>query len=319
MPIIESKYRVKGLHSSMHYSTIYNNTVRKVNVTYDKRERLELKDGDFLDLDWKFSSNPSKKVIITLHGLEGSTSSKYMQGMAKYGSENGYDVLGMNFRGCSGEENRLYRAYHAGAIEDLQEVVDYVVKTNTYTSIYINGFSLGGNLVLLYLGKDVEKPKELKGAMAVSSPNYLIEACAQQTKYKNTLYAKNFLNTMKRKLKQKQEKFPELLPQSEYKKVKSLTDFDNVYTSKAHGFEDAFDYYKKCSASYFLKDIEVPTLLLNAKNDSFLSPKCYPIEVAKANENFFFEASKHGGHLGFYNGKEMTYSEKRAFEFFGMN
>lgn len=316
MPIIESKYKVKGLHSSMHYSTIYNNTIRKVDVTYDKRERLELHDGDFLDLDWKFSDKKTDKVIITLHGLEGSTSSKYMQGMAKYGSEKGYDVLGINFRGCSGEENRLYRAYHAGAIEDLQEVVNHAVGTKKYASIYIKGFSLGGNLVLLYLGKDIQKPKELKGAMAVSSPNFLMEACAQQTKYKNTLYAKNFLISMKKKLKQKQNKFPKLLPQSEFKKIKTLTDFDNIYTSRAHGYENAFDYYEKCSAYNFLQDINVPTLLLNAKNDSFLSEKCYPLAKAKMSDTLFFESPEHGGHLGFYDGKEMTYTEKRAFEFF---
>ena len=124
----------------MHYSTIYNNTVRKVNVVYDKRERIELKDGDFLDLDWKFSENKTSKLIITLHGLEGSTSSKYMLGMAKYGAEKGFDVLGINFRGCSGEENRLYRAYHAGATEDLDEVVNFVVAQNKYKEIQGDSF-----------------------------------------------------------------------------------------------------------------------------------------------------------------------------------
>jgi predicted alpha/beta-fold hydrolase len=316
VPLIKSTYRVKALHSSMHYSTIYNNTIRKVAVSYDRRDRLELKDGDFLDLDWKFSKEKTNKVIITLHGLEGSTSSKYMLGMAKYGAENGYDVLGINFRGCSGEENRLYRSYHAGATEDLQEVVQYILTKGKYKEMYIKGFSLGGNLVMFYLGSELEKPTEIKGAMAVSSPNFLKEACAQQKKYSNTLYAKNFLVTMKKKLKQKQQKFPQSLSIDDYKKVKTLTDFDNIYTSKAHGFKDAHDYYEKCSSSQVLQTIKIPTLLINAQNDSFLSAKCYPHEVAKANENFFLETPKHGGHLGFYDGKEMTYTEKRALEFF---
>ena len=316
MPIVKSTYRVKGLHSSMHYSTIYNNTLRKVGLTYDKRERVELKDGDFLDVDWKFSQTNTNKIIIALHGLEGSTSSKYMLGIAKCGYQNGFDVLGINFRGCSGEENRLYRAYHAGAIEDLQEVIEYVLAKNKYQEINIKGFSLGGNLVLLYMGSELEKPKEIKAAMAVSSPNFLKEACAQQTKYSNTLYAKNFLLTMKKKLKQKQQKFPKILSIDDYKKVKTLTDFDNVYTSKAHGFKDAYDYYEKCSASQVLLNITIPTLLINAQNDSFLSSKCYPIELAKTNKNFFLETPKHGGHLGFYDGKEMTYTEKRALAFF---
>jgi predicted alpha/beta-fold hydrolase len=316
MPVLKSTYRIKGLHSSMHYSTIYNNTVRKVAVSYDKRERLELKDGDFLDLDWKLSQTKTNKVIITLHGLEGSTSSKYMLGMAKYGAEKGFDVVGMNFRGCSGEENRLYRAYHAGATEDLQAVVDCVLSKNKYQEVYIKGYSLGGNLVMLYMGSEIEKPKEIKKAMAVSSPNFLKEACAQQKIYSNTLYAKNFLVTMKKKLKQKQQKFPKILTVDDCKKVKTLTDFDNVYTSKAHGFIDANDYYEKCSSSQVLQKIKIPTLLINAQNDSFLSAKCYPKEAAKENRNFFLETPKHGGHLGFYDGKDMTYTEKRALEFF---
>lgn len=285
-------------------------------VNYDKRERIELKDGDFLDVDWKLSESKTDKLIITLHGLEGSTASKYMLGVAKYGSKKGYDVLGVNFRGCSGEENRLFRAYHAGAIEDLQEVIDFVLSKKKYTEIYLNGFSLGGNLLLFYMGSEITKPTEIKGSMAVSAPNFLKEACEQQKKYSNTLYAKNFLLTMKKKLKQKQQKFPDILSYEEYKKVKTLTDFDNVYTSKAHNFKDAYDYYEKCSASQVLQNINIPTLLVNAKNDSFLSDKCYPIEIAKTNKNLFLEMPKHGGHLGFYDGKEMTYTEKRAFEFF---
>ena len=316
MPIIESTYIISGLQRYMHYSTIYNNTVRKLEVEYDERKRLELSDGDFLDLDWKFSTKPTKKIIITLHGFEGNTSSKYMLGMAKYGSKKGYDVLGVNYRGCSEENNRLFRAYHAGDIADLQSVIDYALSLKKYTEIYINGFSFGGNLALLYLGSELKKPKELVACMAVSSPGFLVDACAKQKDINNTFYAKNFLVSLRKKLKDKQQKFPDLLCLSDFKKIKNLTDLDNIYTSKAHGFKDANDYYKKCSSYYILEKIEIPTLLLNAKNDSFLSPKCYPYEKAKTSNTFYFEAPQYGGHLGFYNGKEMTYSEKRTFEFF---
>lgn len=319
MPVIQSKYKVKGLHSSMHFSTIYNNTVRKVKVTYDERERIELPDGDFMDIDWKFTPTNTNKLIICLHGLEGSTESKYMLGMAKYGSEKGYDVLGVNYRGCSGEPNRLFRAYHAGATEDLQAIINHALSKNKYNNIYLKGYSLGGNLLMFYLGKNQNIPKEIKAGMAVSSPNYLKACCDKQTKRENFIYAKNFLLTMKKKLKQKQEKFPELVSEADIKKIKTLTDFDQVYTAKAHGFKDAFDYYDKCSSAFVMQNITIPTLLLNAKNDSFLSDKCYPIEQAKNNPNFFFESPEVGGHLGFYYGKELTYNEKRAFEFFNQH
>ncbi len=316
MPVITSKYRVKGLHSSMHFSTIFNNTVRKVKVTYDKRERVELPDGDFLDIDWKHSNAKTNKVIICMHGLEGNSTSKYMLAMAKYGSEKEYDVVNVNFRGCSGEPNRLFRAYHAGATEDLEAVLDHVLKQKKYESIYIKGFSLGGNLTMLYAGMNKNIPKEVKAIMAVSSPNFLKACCDQQTKRQNMLYAKNFLITMKKKLKQKHEAFPNQLSLASIKKVKTLTDIDNIYTSKAHGFKDAFDYYEKCSSHQYMDNIKVPTLLINAKNDSFLSPKCFPLQAAKNNPNFYFESPKVGGHLGFYYGGKMTYNETRAFEFF---
>lgn len=316
MPYLKSTYKPKGLHKSMHFATIFNNTIRKVNVRYDKRERIELEDGDFMDVDWKFTLNKSKKLIICLHGLEGSTSSKYMLGMAKHGTARGYDVLGVNFRGCSGEPNRLFKAYHAAAIDDLEEIIKHVLTLKKYTHIYLKGFSLGGNLVMFYMGKNQKIPKEIKAAMAVSSPNYLKACCDKQTKRENLIYAKNFLYTMKRKLKEKQTKFPNLLDVESIKKVKTLTDFDHLYTAKAFGYKDAFDYYDNCSSSFFMKDITTPTLLINAKNDSFLSDKCYPIDKAKTNPHFFFESPDAGGHLGFYYGKGITYNEKRAFEFF---
>lgn len=316
MPIIESPYQIKGLHSSMHFTTIFNNRLRRIDVSWDKRERIELPDGDFLDVDWKFTSEKADKIIVCLHGLEGSSASKYMLGMAKHGSERGYDVLGVNYRGCSGEPNRLFRTYHAGATEDLEAILNRVVSKNQYKSIYIKGFSLGGNLLMFYLGKNENIPKEIKAAMAVSSPNYL-KACSDcQAKRENFLYAKNFLATMKKKLRQKQEQFPGLVSEKDFKKIKTLTDFDQVYTAKAHGFKDADDYYDKCSSAFVMDNIKIPTLLLNAQNDSFLSHKCYPREQAKNNPNFFLEAPKLGGHLGFYYNKKMTYNEKRAFDFF---
>lgn len=316
MPIIESNYTVKGLHSNMHYTSIYTNKFRKIKTTYDKRERLELEDGDFMDVDWKYAPNPSKKLIVMLHGFEGDSKSLHMLGLAKHGTDNGYDVLAINYRGCSGEQNRLFRAYHAGVTEDVEVLINHAVNQNKYDSIYIKGFSIGGNILMLYLGTNKSIPHQIKACMAASSPNDLKACSINQTKLKNWLYAKNFLTTLRKKLKEKHFQDPDKITKQELDSIKTLTDFNEIYVAKAHGFRDALDYYEKCSSAYFLDNITIPTLLLNAKNDSFLSEQCFPFKKAKNHPYLHLEVTTHGGHLGFHYNNEITYNEKRALEFF---
>lgn len=316
MPIVSSSYNPPFLFKNGHYSTVYAGIFRKIDDFEQKRERLELEDGDFLDLDWSFSKKPSQKVVILIHGLEGNAQRAYISGAAKEFNTNGYDVCAINLRTCSGEMNRLFRSYHSGATEDLDAVIQYILKNKNYPEIYIKGFSLGGNLTLKYLGEDRIHPKEIKAAMAVSVPCDLHSSCKELLKPKNIPYAIRFKKNLVGKLKAKQQKYPEKIADADIKNVVTLKDFDDIYTSRAHGFKDAIDYYEKCSCLPFLPSIKIPTLLLNAQNDSFLGPECFPRKEAEQNNLFFLEISKYGGHVGYYGSENITYSEKRAIKFF---
>lgn len=315
MPIIESTYKPLFWTKSGFVSTVFSGLGRKVNGLIQTRERITLPDNDFLDLDWSYTETKSNKIIILLHGLEGHAQRPYITGSAKHFNANGIDAVGVNFRGCSGESNLLYRSYHSGATEDLEAVVNHVLSKDTYNEIYIKGISLGANMALKYVGEERELPSELKAVIAVSTPCDLKTSCDLLLSLKNRPYAIRFLDHLKQKLKPKLEQFPDKITIEDYKSIKTLIDFDYVYTSKAHGFKDAYDYYEKASSLQFLPNIKVPSLLINALNDSFLSPDCYPVKEAKANPNLYLEMSKYGGHVGFIQKGEFYYNEMRALEF----
>lgn len=316
MPLLKSHYRPSYLFRNYHISTIYTSVFRKVKDVEQHRERIELEDGDFLDIDWSYSAKKkSTKVLIILHGLEGNAQRPYVTGLAKLFNNQGWDVAAMNFRGCSGEMNRLYRSYNAGASEDLKAVITEILSKQKYTQIALNGFSLGGNVVLKYLGEGNELPKELIAAVAISTPVDLAGSCQKLAESKNSLYSKRFVKKLKEQLYLREGKFPKDLDRAKIDSCKTLVSIDDLYTSKAHGFKDAADYYSKSSALNFIKNIEIPTLLINAKNDEFLSESCYPVALAKSNSNFYLELPEYGGHVGFLQKKEHTYTEERALEF----
>ena len=316
MPLVPSNYRPPFPFRNGHFSTIYSGVFRKIRGLVQSRERIDLPDHDFLDLDWSESISPSKKVVVLLHGLEGDAQRHYITGSAKRFTRNGFDTCAVNLRGCSGEPNKLYRSYHSGATEDLISVIDYILKMKNYDEIYLMGFSLGGNLLLKYLGEGNQVPEALKGAVGVSVPCSLKSACDELLNSKNVLYSKRFKRHLLAKLKQKQQLFPGKISSSEIKSIVTLKDFDDIYTSRAHGFTDALDYYEKCSCDQFLANIEVPSLILNAKNDSFLGEACYPFEIAENNTNIYLEVPDFGGHVGFWGRQNSSYAEERALEFF---
>jgi predicted alpha/beta-fold hydrolase len=316
MPLVSSHYTPPLFFKNAHLATIYCGLFRKVEGVVQKRERLTLSDADFLDLDWSESVIPTQKLVILLHGLEGDGQRPYITGSAKLFNQKGYDACAVNYRGCSGETNKRYRSYHSGVTEDLKEVIDHILKTKDYSEIFIKGFSLGGNLVLKYLGEEEALPKEIKGAVAVSVPCNLHSSCQQLLTFKNILYAIRFKGNLIGKLKQKQVLFPEYITDSDIKKIKTLKDFDDIYTSRAHNFKDALDYYKQCSSLQFLPNIKVPSLIVNALDDSFLGTECYPFAEVEQNPNLYMETPKYGGHVGFWGKKNITYTEKRALEFF---
>ncbi len=316
MPLIPSDYYPPLLFKNGHFSTLYSGLIRTVSGLTQERERISLPDGDFLDLDWSFTPQQTRKVIILLHGLEGNAQRPYITGSAKMANTCGYDACAVNFRGCSGEPNILYRSYHSGATEDLDSVIQYILNTKTYDEIYIKGFSLGGNLALKFIGEDRQIPKVIKGVVAVSVPCSLYSSLKQLLLPKNYLYAKRFKNHLIAKMQAKKPLFPTKISDRDIAQIKTLKDFDDIYTSKAHGFKDAMDYYEKCSSLEFLPHITIPALIINAKNDSFLGPECYPYKEAGENSSVFLEVPNSGGHVGFYDKQNTTYTEKRALKFF---
>ncbi|MDC8005325.1 alpha/beta fold hydrolase [Aureisphaera galaxeae] len=315
MPKVASSYRAKGLYRNMHFATIYSAKLRPNPSLHLQRERLTLPDGDFMDLDFSFSEKNSSKIIILLHGLEGNARRTYMKGQAKYANQQGWDACAVNYRGCSGEENRSYKSYNAGKTDDLEAVIQYILEKDRYDEIALVGFSLGGNLLLKYLGEREEVPSQIKKGAAVSAPLHLEGSLRRLTERQNWVYYTTFLNHLKKKCKQKMKRFPDRLDPSQFKAIKSLRDFDDIYTAPAHGFKDAMDYYEKNSSLYFLPNVRIPVLVLSALNDSFLSEECYPFSLSEKQKNIYLETPKHGGHVGFHATHSLYYSEQRVLQF----
>lgn len=315
MPLIESKYEPSLVFRNAHISTIYSSKFRPVPELQQSRERIQLADGDFLDIDWSHPQNPSQKVAILLHGLEGNAQRTYIKGQARVLKETGWNIAAVNFRGCSGEANLSYKSYNAGKTDDLETVINLILEKDIYNELALVGFSLGGNLLLKYLGERKSIPKEITKAVSISTPLSLKGSLSSLNQFSNWVYRNSFLKDLRRKYKEKMLDFPEKMNLSDYKKITSLLEFDNIYTAPAHGFKDAYDYYEKNSSLQFLPHIQIPVYILNAQNDSFLSVECYPTELASKMNNLYLETPKYGGHVGFHKTNDLYYSEARTLKF----
>ncbi|MEW7289313.1 YheT family hydrolase [Aquimarina sp. 2304DJ70-9] len=316
MPIITSPYTPPRVFRNGHISTIYPSIFRKIKDIHQKRERVELEDGDFIDIDWSYAEKKSNTLAIIIHGLEGNAQRQYITGLARHLNQKGWDAAAVNLRNCSGEVNRLFRSYNAGVSDDLDQIVKHIVSTYDYPSISICGFSLGGNIMLKYLGEGRSIPANVKAGVAISAPCDLYDSLLAINKPNNVIYEKRFIRHLKAKLLERQVVFPDKISISDIKACTSLMDIDDLYTSKAHGYIDAIDYYTQCSSKQFLKTINTPTLIINAKNDSFLGDLCYPIDETKENSNLFLEIPNYGGHVGFFLPGKTYYNEARTLDFF---
>ena len=222
MPLVPSDYKPPFPFRNGHFSTIYSGVFRKVHGLSQKRERITLNDGDFLDLDWSECKTPTNKVVILLHGLEGNAQRHYITGSAKKFNQNNFDACSVNFRGCSGEDNVLYKSYHSGATGDLIEVIQHIKNNKTYDAIYLMGFSLGGNLIMKYLGETNKIPNQIKGAVGISVPCSLKSACDELLKSKNALYSQRFKKHLLSKLRAKRQLFPDQISKTAIKSIKTL-------------------------------------------------------------------------------------------------
>ncbi len=317
MPLIsKSEYNPLKIFSNEHVQTIYPTLFRKVKGVNYVRERIFTPDHDFIDLDW--SRMGADRAVIVSHGLEGHSRRSYVLGMIKAFNKRGWDGIAFNFRGCSGEPNRLLRSYHCGATEDLHTVVTHVINKKIYTCISLVGFSVGGNLTLMYLGEQNHTVSPLiKSAAAVSVPCDLESSSRKLAERSNRLYMKRFLKMFHEKIRIKMQIMPDKINDTEYHSILTFEEFDNRYTAPIHGFSSAKDYWTKCSCKKFLSGINIPALLINAKDDPFLDKDCYPIKEAKNSPYLFLETPESGGHVGFidFNSSGEYWHEKRVAKF----
>jgi len=299
-----------------HLETVYPAIFRRIWNLHPISERITTPDNDFLDIDWY--KNNSKKIVIISHGLEGNSKRAYVLGMTRAFHNSGYDVLAWNFRGCSGEMNWVPRFYHSGATDDLDTVVQHVIKQSKYNSINLIGFSLGGNLTLKYLGENYPSINFIDKAVAISAPLHLDSSCQVLTKLENRVYAIRFLRSLKLKVysKGQQMNLPNI---NKVYSITNLREFDDLITGPLHGFKDAADYYEKCSSIHFIPNIKTLTLVINAKNDPILSEECFPKSIHNQHVQFLYP--DHGGHVGFtlFNEKNLYWSEIQALQFIELN
>lgn len=312
MPLLPSKHRAPFYLFNGHLQTIVPSLFRQVKGVLYERERLHTPDDDFIDLDWSVVG--SDALLLLSHGLEGDTGRPYITGMVKAFNAIGVDALAWNYRSCSGEPNKLLRSYHLGASDDLHLVVQHALHARRYKRVYLMGFSAGGNITLKYLGENPDLvPAQVQAAVAFSTPVDL-KSSAQKI---SRIYTRRFLKTLGAKLEQKRQMFPDQVDLTEYNILWSFPEFDDRYTAPIHGFKNAEDYYARVSSRQFLANIQVPTLLVNAKNDPFLAPACYPLTEAEQNPNLYLEMPEEGGHVGFAEDfrNDRYYSEARAMRF----
>ena len=304
MLIENANYNPQFIFKNKHFNTIYRTVFQQTIINYN-RKRIETEDRDFLDLD--FSIVGSKKVVLIIHGLEGSSNSTYVQSLALVLNTNNFDTVSINLRGCSGEANRLLSSYHSGKTDDLDTVFHYLKQHCSYEEFYLVGYSLGGNMALKYTGeKGSAISNEIKKTVGVSVPCDLKGSSESLSSFWNKIYMQRFLVTLKQKVLDKSKEFPDsFIDKEKIQNATNFYDYDNLYTAPAHGFANALDYWSKCSSKQFIPEIKIPTLLVTAKDDPFLSDSCFPIREALDNNYFTLEMTKYGGHVGF-NDKFLT-------------
>ena len=319
MPLLQqSSYHAPPWLPGGHAQTIYPALFRRVAPVTRRPERLELPDGDFIDLAWEEKGR--KRLAILSHGLEASMNTEYIQGMAGALVRAGWDVLAWNFRGCGGQPNRLLRMYHSGATEDLHSVIRHALANHPAETIDLIGFSLGGNLTLKLIGEDPDHlPLQIHSAVAFSTPCDLACSSRQLSLLSNKIYMERFLVAMRSKVRAKKRMFPDQLDLTGLGRIRTFAEFDDRYTAPIHGFDSAEDYWRRNSSRQFLPSIRIPTLLVNAANDPFLGLGCFPREEAESSDQFHLEVPLTGGHVGFPGGGRENWAETRAIEFLQRN
>lgn len=299
-----------------HLQTILPNRLRPSPAIRLRRERVELPDGDFVDIDW--TPRATGPIVLLLHGLQGSSRSRYARGLARAFDRAGWRGAVIHFRGCSGEPNRLPRGYHSGETGDSAYLARLLKEREPATPLAAVGVSLGGNVLLKWLGES-GTASPLAAAVAVSVPFLLDRAADRLETGFARLYQWELLYSLRRALDMKRRAVP--LPiAADLGRFKRMREFDDHVTAPLHGFRDSAHYYAECSSRKFLAGIRVPTLLIQARDDPFMSADVIP-RAHELPACVTLEVHPHGGHVGFVGGawpwRPRYYLEERVPDFIG--
>jgi len=317
--IYQSNFKPAWWLRNRHLQTIVPMLSRAREKIQTTEEILELPDGDFVELAWTEKPKPheSKPIILIFHGLEGSVSSHYIKGILKAIKQQAWIGLLMHFRNCGKQRNRKPHSYHSGATGDASYLITYLSKKYPNATLAAIGYSLGGNMLTKFLGEN--ETSLLKTSVVISAPLDL-SACSQKinrgfSKIYQQYLLRSLLNQVKQKIKKGQIT---QLSENTLHNIKTMRDFDHRVTAPLNNFDSAEDYYAKCSGQNFLKNISVPTLFIQAKDDPFLGEDMF-LAFDTFPQNIFFEVSSHGGHVGFISGynpfQPIYWLEKRVVDF----
>ncbi|MDR6715391.1 putative alpha/beta-fold hydrolase [Pseudomonas hunanensis] len=321
MPSPTDRFRPATGLANPHLQTLWGPLWRKLPAFERKRERLWLADGDFLDLDWHGPHQLDAPLVLVLHGLTGSSSSPYVKGLQQALQARGWASVALNWRGCSGEPNLLARSYHSGASEDLAETIRHLRAQRPLAPLYAVGYSLGGNVLLKYLGES-GSASQLQAAVAVSVP-FRLDQCADRIGLGfSKVYQAHFMREMLAYVQDKQRHFrdqghhdrlAEIERLGSLRNLRTFWDFDGKVTAPLNGYSDVHDYYRRASSRYYLGENRTPTLIIHASDDPFVFGHSLPTadELAPQTQ---FELHSRGGHVGFVDGslrKPGYYLERR--------
>lgn len=296
--IVKSEFEPGLLWRNRHIQTIVPNTLYPIAKVALKRERVELPDGDFIDVEW--TTGTGGPIVIVLHGLEGSIRSRYACNIMQKIHSLGMRGAMPYFRGCTGEPNRLPISYHSGFTQDLDYLSGLLKQREPNTPLAAVGYSLGGNVLLKWLGESPHASRLATG-VAVSVPFDLGICSDAVEKGLSKVYMWELMGRMRRSVKRKFDRIPSPIPLPDIDALRTFREYDDSLTAPLHGFKNAEDYYARCSSRQFMKNIKVPTLVVHSADDPFMTPAAVPTD-AELSESVRFELSQRGGHVGFVQG-----------------
>lgn len=318
MPNFRAPWWLPGGHLQTIYASLF---APKPRVVY-RRERWELADGDFLDLDW-VDGAADKPLLALFHGLEGSSQGHYALALMDALRRQAWRGVAVNFRGCSGTPNRLARAYHSGDSTEIKMILTYLKAQAGKQALYAAGISLGANALLKWLGESGQEARQLvSGAVAISAPIDLTKTGARLDKgFNRYSYTRHFLQTLRRKTQHKITAHRLPIAPHDLRTVKTFHAFDDLYTAPMHGYRNVADYWQRASSKPWLNSIAVPTLIVHAHNDPFLSASTY-LDEDLLSPYITLDLPRQGGHVGFVSGPfpgKLNWLPNRVLHFFAQN